>query len=66
MQVGDYVARSLGAADCKYGRVLDQEDVPGEWLVTSGGHFFRDRETDLQMWRRPWGISGSDALDGDQ
>jgi hypothetical protein len=53
LQVGDYVARTLGADDSKYGKVIDQEDLPGEWLVTSGGHVFHDQETDLQIWRRP-------------
>jgi hypothetical protein len=66
VQVGDYVTRTSGTADSRYGKLIDHDDVPGEWLVASGGHVFLDRETDLQLWRRPWADSGLDGLEIDQ
>lgn len=66
MEVGDYVARTRGRDDSKYGKIMDEADVVGEWLVASGGHIFVDQEVDLQLWRLAWPVLGSEWLDIDQ
>lgn len=50
VKVGDYVQRLLGAGDSGYGWIIASADGPDhDWLVTAGGHTYRDREGQLRL-----------------
>jgi hypothetical protein len=61
MEVGDFVARSLGNGVSAYGLVVGKAPEADVWRITAGGRTYEDHERDLRVIPRPRSIHDAEG-----